>query len=101
MLDLFDEIYENKSKNNKPAIIFLDIKKAFDTVNHNILIKKLEYYGIGGTVLKWFKNYLTGRYQCTKVCGNCADCSYVWSVNYVWLVARHCTNVQRRATDQT
>lgn len=67
MLDLFDEIYDNKSKSHKPAIIFLDIKKAFDTVNHSILVKKLEYYGVQGTALKWFQNFLSGRYQCTKV----------------------------------
>jgi hypothetical protein len=69
MLDLFDEIFDSKSKNCKPAIIFLDVRKAFDTVNHNILLKKLEHYGIEGVVLQWFKSYLSGRYQCTKVNG--------------------------------
>ena len=67
MLDLIDEIYESKSKGQIPAIIFLDIKKAFDTVNHEILIEKLSHYGISGTALLWFINYLTGRYQCTKM----------------------------------
>ena len=69
MFDLFDEIYKSKSKSFKPGIIFLDIKKAFDTVNHEILIKKLMYYGIGGTALTWFKNFLSDRYQCTRLCG--------------------------------
>ncbi|MCP4493909.1 MAG: reverse transcriptase family protein, partial [Gammaproteobacteria bacterium] len=69
MFDLFDEIYNSKSKSYKPGIIFLDIKKAFDTVNHNILIEKMKYYGIGGTVLNWFKSYLADRYQCTRLCG--------------------------------
>jgi len=67
MLDLFDEIYDSKLSNCKPAIIFLDVKKAFDTVNHDILLKKLEFYGIKGTVLQWFRSYLSGRFQCTKI----------------------------------
>lgn len=67
MLDLIDEIYNSKSNGQVPAIIFLDIKKAFDTVNHEILLEKLNHYGITGTVLLWFINYLTGRYQCTKM----------------------------------
>ena len=69
MLDLFDKIYMAKSKQRHPAIIFLDIKKAFDTVHHDILIKKLKHYGIRDTVLNWFKSYLTGRRQQTRVGG--------------------------------
>jgi hypothetical protein len=67
MLNLFDEIFESKSQANRPAIVFLDMKKAFDTVNHQILLEKLEYYGIQGTVLKWFNNFLSCRHQCTRV----------------------------------
>ena len=40
----------------------LDLKKAFDTVDHNILISKLSAYGIRGTSIEWFKSYLSERY---------------------------------------
>ena len=47
--------------------IFLDLAKAFDTVSHDILLQKLEAYGIRGNSLKLFESYLKDRYQFVKL----------------------------------
>ena len=56
-----------KNKNHKYCSVYIDLKKAFDTVDTSILLSKLEKYGTTATELKWFKSYLTGRKQQVRI----------------------------------
>ena len=54
-------------ENMKVGAIFMDLSKAFDTLNHRLPLAKLKAYGLQPTALKQMENYLTGRFQKTKV----------------------------------
>ena len=56
-----DEIFMNMEKGLVTGSVFIDLAKACDTVDHNILLSKLEYYGVCDESLPWLNNYLTGR----------------------------------------
>ena len=47
--------------------VFIDLREAFDAVNHAILLAKLENYGIRGVINPWFRSYLTDRKQTTEI----------------------------------
>ena len=63
MIDISEIIKETIHNGKYGCDIFIDLKKAFDTVNHNILLTKLEHYGVRGVSLKWFESYLSNRSQ--------------------------------------
>jgi Reverse transcriptase (RNA-dependent DNA polymerase) len=67
LLEIVDSCYSNIDVNNKILGIYFDLQKAFDTVDHNILLHKLYNYGIRGYMFNWIKNYLTNRKQFTVI----------------------------------
>ena len=67
-------VHESLIKNFESSLVtcsvFLDISKAFDSVDHELLLRKLEMYGVRGLPLELLRSYLTDRYQYTKIDGN-------------------------------
>ena len=61
LIQITEQIKESIDKGNYGCSIFIDLRKAFDTVNHEILLLKLEHYGVRGSI--WFKSYLSNRKQ--------------------------------------
>ena len=59
--ELLANIIKGNNKNEHTIALFLDLSKAFDTLDHDILLSKLELYGIRGTALNWYKSYLSDR----------------------------------------
>ena len=67
LLDLVEEITSSIDAKKISIGVFIDLKKAFDTVNHDLLIDKLEYYGISGIAREWLKSYLKDRKQFVQI----------------------------------
>ena len=67
ILDIVNAIQTNMDKRLFSCGVFVDLKKAFDTVDHHILLQKLNHYGFRGIVNEWFSSYLKGRTQTTQI----------------------------------
>ena len=65
-IDIVNNIQNNMEEKQFSCEIFLDLKKAFDTVDHSILLHKLDHYGVHGIVNNWFKSYLIDPVQTTR-----------------------------------
>ena len=73
LIEIVETIRTCMDSGNYGCGIFIDLKKAFDTVNHHILTQKLEHYGVRGESLEWFASYLSGRTQYTYCNSKCSD----------------------------
>ena len=67
LLDIVENIMNSLENKDSPCCVFLDFAKAFDTVNHAILLGKLHHYGIRGVALSLIESYLTERQQCVQI----------------------------------
>ena len=60
VLEITDRLTQDMDKGEIPITIYLDLSKAFDTLNHNILLDELNYYGVRNKANDWFRCYLSG-----------------------------------------
>ena len=63
LMVITDKLIKSIDNGENVIGVFLDFSKAFDTVDHDILLSKLHHYGIRGFALNWFESYLYGRQQ--------------------------------------
>ncbi len=61
LVDFLEDIYQGDNSGGVCGVLFLDLKKAVDTVNFDILLEKLHYYGIRYSASSWTRSYLSGR----------------------------------------
>ena len=75
--EITDFIYKTLDQGNFILGLYLDISKAFDTVCHDILLKKLSHYGLRGSIYNWFKSYLQDRKQYVLINGSSSTIQHV------------------------
>ena len=76
-LEFADKIVSNLEQGKLPLAIFLDLSKAFDTIDHKILLEKLKYYGISGKAIEWFQSYLCERKQYVQYGDSTSSMSFI------------------------
>ena len=73
LLLFINDLLDSKNNNRVVDVIYLDFRKAFDSVSHSKLLLKLQSYGISGTLLQWFRAYLTSRSQYVRINNSSSD----------------------------
>ena len=70
---LSSKIHQNLDQSEKTSSVFMDLSKAFDTINIDIMLSKLDHYGVRGIANQWFKSYLTERRQFVQINSSNSD----------------------------
>ena len=73
MVALVDDLHLSIDRGSVSLLVLLDHSAAFDTINRGILLERLTGLGIGGTVLWWFRSYLSGRFQMVMLGDSCSS----------------------------
>ena len=79
LLEFVEELTTNLEGGKQTDIIILDFAKAFDRVNHSLLVHKLQCYGIRGSTITWIANFLSDRRQAVVVDSSCSSYARVRS----------------------
>ena len=77
IVDIVRAIQSNMDKRLFTCGIFVDLKKAFDTVNHQILLNKLNHYGFRGIINNWFESFLCNRSQTLEINKQLSDAALI------------------------
>ena len=96
ILDILNTIQSNMDKLLFTCGILMDLKKAFDTVDHSILLNKLYHYGIRGIINDWFSFYLSGRKYCSKFMDIQKTNSPIWSFPGLCIRPSTVLNIRKR-----
>ena len=78
-LELADRVFRELDNKNISVAVFMDLSKAFDTLDHSILLQKLQFYGIHDIELNWFESYLSDRYQFVEIDGIKSDLNRLYT----------------------
>ena len=104
LMELVEDLTQSLDNRKHTIGVFIDLKKAFDTIDHKILLNKLEHYGVRGKVNDWITSYLKCRKQYVKLDKCDSDCldvtcgvpqrSIYWDLNYLYCILMICVECQ-------
>ena len=79
LLNILDDILRAHDNNRVTVLVLLDFTKAFDTINHDLLLSKLRYFGLSGSAIELIHSFLDGRSQYVSLSDNCSSIMHVAS----------------------